>query len=257
MLVFHYDKTFDGLLSAVFDAYTRRSFPDALAGRLDPAPLLATGAIRVDTAMEKSRRVFTGLRKKLSVSGLEVLLHAWLSGESGADMAVFRYIRKVFDAPGSVENDLADPGVFAIVRLARQVRREHHQLEGFTRFQKTAQGIYFAAIAPRHDVLTLLLRHFSERFADQRWLLFDVTRKYGFLFEAGRLREAYLDEALVGELSRNGGRMRADLLEERELLFQLLWKSYFQATAIKERINPRLQSRCMPRRYWPYMTEVQ
>ena len=30
MTVFVYDKTFEGLLTAVFDAYSRRSFPDLL-----------------------------------------------------------------------------------------------------------------------------------------------------------------------------------------------------------------------------------
>ena len=33
MLVFRYDKTFDGLLSALFDAYSLHVFPEALIGR--------------------------------------------------------------------------------------------------------------------------------------------------------------------------------------------------------------------------------
>lgn len=257
MLVFHYDKTFDGLLSAVFDAYTGKAFPGALLDRLAPEPLLATESLQVATTVEKSGRVFRGLRQKLSLRGLEELLQAWLSGEEGADLSIFQYIRKIFDTPHPIENDLADPHVFAITRLARHVRREHHQLEGFTRFQKTTQDVYFAAIAPRHDVLTLLLRHFADRFADQRWILFDVKRNYGFLFENGGLHDVHLEENIVKDLSRNGGKLHAELLEEHELLFQQLWKGYFQATAIKERINPKLQSRCMPRRYWPYMTETQ
>ena len=32
MLVFRYDKTFDGLLSALFDAYSLHVFPEALIG---------------------------------------------------------------------------------------------------------------------------------------------------------------------------------------------------------------------------------
>ena len=30
MIIFVYDKTFEGLLTAVFDAYSRRTFPDLL-----------------------------------------------------------------------------------------------------------------------------------------------------------------------------------------------------------------------------------
>lgn len=29
MIVFRYDRTFEGLLTVVFDAYSRKSFPDA------------------------------------------------------------------------------------------------------------------------------------------------------------------------------------------------------------------------------------
>ena len=39
MTVFVYDKTFEGLLTAVFDAYSRRSFPDLLLAEGEPFPL--------------------------------------------------------------------------------------------------------------------------------------------------------------------------------------------------------------------------
>ena len=37
MTVFVYDKTFEGLLTAVFDAYSRRSFPDLLLAEAEAA----------------------------------------------------------------------------------------------------------------------------------------------------------------------------------------------------------------------------
>ena len=37
--------------------------------------------------------------------------------------------------------------------------------------------------------------------------------------------------------------------------FQDLWRTYFKAICIKERMNPRKQLSDMPRRYWRYMTE--
>ena len=33
MIIFVYDKTFEGLLTAVFDAYSRRTFPDLFSNR--------------------------------------------------------------------------------------------------------------------------------------------------------------------------------------------------------------------------------
>ena len=40
MNVYIYDKTFDGLLTAVFDAYFRKTFPDALLSEGDALPFL-------------------------------------------------------------------------------------------------------------------------------------------------------------------------------------------------------------------------
>ena len=39
MIIFSYDKTFEGLLTVVFDAYVRKSFPDRLFGEQDVLPL--------------------------------------------------------------------------------------------------------------------------------------------------------------------------------------------------------------------------
>ena len=40
-------------------------------------------------------------------------------------------------------------------------------------------------------------------------------------------------------------------------LFQDLWRTYFKAICIKERMKPKKQLSDMPRRYWKYMTEKQ
>ena len=39
MNIYIYDKTFDGLLTAVFDAYFRKTFPDELLSEGDALPL--------------------------------------------------------------------------------------------------------------------------------------------------------------------------------------------------------------------------
>ena len=46
-------------------------------------------------------------------------------------------------------------------------------------------------------------------------------------------------------------------LAEEERRFQLLWKNYFRALAIPERLNEKQQRRMMPRRYWKHLTEME
>ena len=257
MRIYVYDKTFEGLLSAVFDAYTSKIFPDALHGAEDIPPLMAGSAYTVETGRDKAERVYAGLARKLSQNALDGLTYAWLSELPGSDWVIFRYIRKVFDSSVSIESKLTDPDVAEVAHAARMTNKEAHLLLGFARFQKTAQGIYFAALAPRHNVLVIMLPHFTERFADQEWALYDVNRRYGIYRTQGEYRKISVDDAHAEENLRTAGRLPEEQLADTEALFQNLWKSYFDAAAVTERINPKLQSRCMPRRYWTHMTEKQ
>lgn len=51
------------------------------------------------------------------------------------------------------------------------------------------------------------------------------------------------------------GILREDQLDEKEKLFQDLWKSYFKTVCIRERLNPVKHRKDMPVRYWKYLTE--
>jgi probable DNA metabolism protein len=252
MHVFSYDQSFEGLLSAVFDAYARKTFPDRLLGEEEPLLLPAGCAHRVESSAEKSLRVHRGLRERLSRRALGMLHLAWLSEEPGSDGLICRYIRRVFDSPNFAETDIADPDIFALRRMANKVATEAHLLRGMARFQKTAQGVYFAAIGPKHNCLALLLPHFMDRFSGLQWILHDVKRGYGMFFDGRDCHEAF-----VPEQAHTGGTLRDELAAEDEKLFQTLWKGYFNAMSIKERANPKLQRRCMPRRFWPYLAEKQ
>ena len=40
-----------------------------------------------------------------------------------------------------------------------------------------------AIVQPDFNVLPLIEKHFRERYADQRWLIYDVRRKYGLYYD--------------------------------------------------------------------------
>ncbi len=252
MHVFFYDKTFDGLLSVVFDAYTRKVFPGSLLAQGDIPPLFTLSTHTVHTEPEKSARVFTALCNKLSAEDVHSLMLVWLSEAPGSDALLVRCIRTIFDTPGSQTSNFTDPDMLALKQLARKVSGERHLMLGFVRFQKTSEGIYFAALSPRYNVVPLILPHFAARFADQQWVIYDEGRGFGFYFDRHNFHEMSMDGTTL-----HGGKLHEHLLAENEVLFQNLWKSYSKAITIKERTNLTLQRRLMPRRYWKYLTEKQ
>lgn len=56
----------------------------------------------------------------------------------------------------------------------KKVNNERLRVMQFFRFQKAADGTYFAAIAPIYNVLPLVLPYAQDRFADQQWLIYDL-----------------------------------------------------------------------------------
>ncbi|MFA7489908.1 MAG: TIGR03915 family putative DNA repair protein [Mariniphaga sp.] len=131
---------------------------------------------------------------------------------------------------------------------------EARRMMQFVRFQQTREGLYFCGIEPLYDVIPMLTGHFQNRFADQSWLLYDMKRNYGAFYDKKTVCEVTLTSR---EINRNTGQIRSNLLEEGDVLYQTLWKKYFDHISIKERKNLRLQRQQMPRRFWRYLTEKQ
>jgi probable DNA metabolism protein len=254
MTVFFYDRTFEGLLTAVFDAYSRKTFPDRLLKTGETAPLF-TGETHVSvTDEDHAGRVWTALQRKLPREACNMLMHVWLSEQDGSDELLFRYIRKTFDAPQSVSLNFGDADVLEVQKIARKVSHEAHYVEQFLRFQKAADDVFFAPVRPQYNVLPLTVEHFADRFADQQWVIYDLRRKYGYYYDLHRPREITF-AGTTGHLI--SGKLDETLMAADEKLFQDLWKGYFKALTIKERLNPRLQRQHMPVRFWQDLTEKQ
>lgn len=252
MLVFVYDQTIEGLLSAVFEAYRSKRFPDRIMGPDEPRPLLAEEVVEVAAEPESANRVWRYLEKRLGRRPLNCLMYAWLSEQPERSGLIFRYIQKVVDSPGLVETDYGDPAVLNLRRLAQKVNQERLRLIQFARFQKTAAEIYLAVLAPRYNVLGLVIPHFRDRLRNQKWIIYDRRRDYGYYYNLASVAEVRL-EGLAG---REAGRLSHSLLAENEKELQKLWRGYFKALTIEERLNPKRQRQYMPRRFWPFLTEM-
>ena len=252
MNVFVYDGTFEGVLTAVFEAYERKLFPDSLVAEGEMLPLFYDNLVPVTADAAKADRVWKGLQKRLSWTALSMLTVAWLSELPEIDGLLFRYIRKAIDAPQSIELNFGDPDVLAVSKIGKKVGSEAHRVVQFLRFQKAADGTFFAAVRPVYNVLPLTLSHLTDRFADQRWLVYDVGRAYGYYYD---LREAVEVRFAEQEAHLLSGKLDEARMAADERLFQQLWKTYFQSIAIRERLNPRLHKQNMPARFWKFMPE--
>lgn len=253
MTVFRYDKTFEGLLTALFDAYFRRAFPERLLSETDIEPMFATEIHTVITDKVKAARVWRGIEKKLPRIGVNMIMYVWLSEQEGSDELLLRYMRKIIDNDEKYSLNFADRDILDMKQLAQKVGREAEHLRQFVRFQKGGDGTYFAPVSPQFNSLPISLNYFTDRFADQSWLIYDVKRRYGFYYDTVTAREVTIDD----DEHLLGGKLSDEMMAEDERLFQTMWKNYLKALTIKERLNLKLQRQHMPRRFWKFLTEKQ
>lgn len=253
MLVFYYDKSLEGLLTAVFDAYDRREFPERLVAEGAPEPMFTGRVHRVATDRERAERVWRALCRKVERYISNMLLCLWLSEEDGADELLMRYLFKVFDSPRDVSFNFADDDILQAKKIAHKVTQEGHRLIQFVRFRKAADGTYFAPVSPRYNSLPLAVDHFRERFSDQKWIIYDMKRGYGYSYDLQQVSEISIEF----QEGMQEGALPAAMADGSEELYSRMWKEYYETLAIKERINPSLRRRNMPVRYWKHMTEFQ
>ena len=152
-----------------------------------------------------------------------------------------------------MEEDYSNKAVLTVFQTAKKVWREKHRMEAFVRFQKTADDLYYAIISPDYNVLPLIAKHFTERYADQRWMIYDAKRKYGSYYDGKEVENVQIK--FSEEMAQ--GRDVSHAYDETEGIYQQLWQQYFKSVNIAARKNTKLHIQHMPKRYWKYLPEKQ
>lgn len=246
-----YDNTFDGFLCAVFEIYELK-LKDAFIRKEDnQLPSLFGDHIQVSTCETKAKRVSDKLEKLMGTNGFRKLWKAWLTEESHVEDCIFGTIRYCLEQQRNVLSDFGNLYVIELSQKLKMIEREKHRMEAFVRFQRTNDELYYAVIEPDFNVVPLLIPHFKNRYADQRWLIFDLKRKYGIYYDLFDVDVVTFGEAELQQLKMPG----KAVFQEDEALYQTLWKDYFKSANIKSRKNTKLHVQHVPRRYWKYLTE--
>lgn len=251
MLIYLFDYTFEGLLTAVFDAFSRKENPDRITGNEVAIPLFTETHVVV-TDDERSQRVLNTLKKKISGSALQMLFISFLADSETTYKHIFNYIAKTVVSEKSIELNFGDEDVMELSKIFKKVQNESTRMKQFVRFQKTGDGMFFAAIEPLYDVLPLCTAFFQDRYADQQWILYDMKRNYGLFYDLNQTQIVKFDELPI---SLQTGQLHNEKLDEYEIAFRNLWKDYLKAVTIQERKNLKLQKQHMPVRFWKYLSE--
>ncbi|MGN6439500.1 MAG: TIGR03915 family putative DNA repair protein [Agriterribacter sp.] len=250
MIPMVYDGSFEGLLTAIFEVYEYKLKDPSIVKEGSAASLFGKTHI-VHTSAEKAERVWTRLQEKLSRQAIGQVYCSFLSEIAGIEDYILRYAQYALKNKSAIENDYSNKDVLMLQQTSKKVHREKHRMEAFVRFQLTKDGLYYAMIQPDFNVLPLVVKHFRERYADQRWLIYDTRRKYGMYYD---LTEVGAIEMDFSEATTDNSQLFS-IHDEKEELYQTLWQQYFASVNIAARKNLKLHIKHMPKRYWKNLAE--
>lgn len=239
-MLFLYDGTYEGYLSAVFRAYLMRCEGNSMI-RKRSFGLPLGGYTDVETSSEQSGRVAVKLAQ-LEMD--KVLYKAWLTSEDGIDDAILLCINRSIERGCSVCGEKNIPYVKWVCDAAGRTGNEAHRFQQFVRFIKASESpaVYVADIEPQYDILPMLGNHFSKRFPSQ----FFVIRDH-------RFKKSLVWDKVIWYITEDPDILALQICDNSD--FGKMWKGYFEAVAIPWRKNKKLQAAFVPQRFRKYLTE--
>lgn len=234
------DGSLNGILCCIFESYTRRELPADVLAEGTPSFYPLRPIVTDDSHAARVWRSITGIGGEVA----DWVRSCWLSCLPEREVLIFRFIRMAYDAGASICMRKGDPIVNRVFRAVQAVEHEAHMYCGFVRFADY-NGALAAEITPKGMVLPLLTDHFADRFANETFLIYDTAHKQALFHRPGEAVIRPVDDLQLGPV------------EEKERMFQTLWKRYYTTIAIEGRINPKCRMGHMPKRYWQHMPEMQ
>ncbi len=240
-MILVYDGTFEGFLSLVYEVYYKKLKPIKIYKTL-PNEIIFEDILELKTSKGNAIKVLTAIKTKFPKELIQRILNIFMCDSKEFELYLLEYIIIGFKEVKQLYN-INNSCVFYLNNLEKELFRSVHKLTGFIRFEELEDGTLYAKVESKFNVVYFLGKHFLKRFNNQNFIIHDLNRKLAFVkmqndFSVQEV--AFFDEP---NYSSN------------EQKFQKLWKSFFNAVTIKERLKPKLQRQLVPLLYRTYMSE--
>lgn len=248
------EDSLEGIFTAVYDAYALREGHEHLhvqVGEEGNYRLFAT-YLHSKADSVKTDKVIRTLKERLGEHVFGSICRAAASDGVDKGDAVYHTIVDGITGGhgGRTMENLRNPYVNRTFELARRTANEaHYELE-FIRFQELKQGILYAKIGPKNQVMPFIMPHFADRLAPEDFMIHDEHRG---LFG---VHPAHGEWYLVSGVNQEAERLQ-DVIQysDKEERYQELFTLFHETIAIRERNNRRLQRQMLPLRFQDYMVE--
>lgn len=245
------EDSLEGIFTGIYNAYLMKMPHERLhicVGAEDNYRLFAVYRECVPDEKKAARVAGTILREFGEEAYLSIC-RALASPEADKGEAVYKAVVTGFSMRRRRElmGNLADPHVRRVFELARFTANEAHYHVEFLRFRELQNGILYAPIGPKNNLITFIVPHFADRLPLENFVIHDDVRDILAVHPRGR--DWFLTSLQEGMELNNHCFSRGE--EEYSELFY----HFFHTIAIEERRSYELQRGMLPLRYRKYMTE--
>jgi probable DNA metabolism protein len=246
-----YDGSFQGFLTLIYTAFFNKDSDINIISSKKNSVLLFD-SIFIDSDIEKANKVVKKIKLSFSKNSMYNIVGAFLSNQSGIENYIFSYITLGLKYGKLINSKLDENSVLKVLKNSERTYKEAHKIKGLLRFKELSDNSFYAPIFPDNNILPIIYRHFEERFSNQNWVIHDIRRKTCVIYTN---KSSVFYDSVIAEESVLGNCI--SVLSSEELMFQSLWKNYFNSISIKDRINLKLQMKFVPKKYRNYITEME
>lgn len=242
-----------GIFSAIYDAWKTR-LPEerlgvSLKGVIDQE--MFCEYIEVEESQKKAIAVENLIKRHLGSYAYWNIYHAVLSNDREKGNVILGAMLESRRIPNSkqIMEHLSHPQVQRLFELGRKVANEAHYYKEIVRFSELQNGILFSEIEPQHQILSCIGNHFSNRFPQENWMIYDKVHCMFLIHEKGKRWILAQDDDLNVDAIK--------WFSATETLYVKLWKGFFESVSIKERESYERQRQHLPLRYRTHVIEFQ
>ncbi len=237
-----YDGSLAGFYCCVHESVYSHQLPAQIFEESTAPPSLFEQRL-IETDPEKAAKVQQSIPRRICQRAEEIVHCVFLSHTPQKELALLRFLLLGYQLGAQAPWMLAHEDVKPVLAAEHHLLGEVHLLKGFIRFSDYG-GVLTATITPKNFVLPFLVEHFTMRYSEEDFMIFDKAHKAALIYENRQSRIVPLEGVDFPE---------ADEGEER---YRAMWKQFYHTIAIKERTNHKCRRTHMPKRYWENMLEM-
>lgn len=252
--VFICEDSIDGILTGIYHAYEYKKEEGIetheclhLSVTNPDTRRLFTTYLEVETDREKAQKVIRTLIREFGEDTYYDLCLAMVSNaEDKADAVYHTVVTGLQNHDRNVMLRLQEDAVHRTFSYQRFASRELNHWREFLRFEELENGILYAKIGPKSNILAFLMPHFADRLPADNFVVYDEKR--GIFGLHPQYKQWYM-------VSGKDFDEHSLQFSQKEAVYRELFTRFCERIAIESRENPALQKNMLPLWFRNYMVE--